>query len=128
MAKEAKNKEKKMQDNNNKKNSKKEKKHFFKDVKAELKKVIWPTPKQLLSNTVAVIVYALIVGVIVFVLDICFEKINTFGVEKLKTIVKSSEENNEISNKEEIENSIDSNNEVDSSTEDSKDNNTDDAK
>ena len=128
MAKEAKNKEKKMQDNNNKKNSKKEKKHFFKDVKAELKKVIWPTPKQLLTNTVAVIVYALIVGVIVFVLDICFEKINTFGVEKLKTIVKSSEENNEISNKEEIENPIDSNNEVDSSTEDSKDNNTDDAK
>ena len=128
MAKEAKNKEKKMQDNNNKKNSKKEKKHFFKDVKAELKKVIWPTPKQLLTNTVAVIVYALIVGVIVFVLDICFEKINTFGVEKLKTIVKSSEENNDISNKEEIENPIDSNNEVDSSTEDSKDNNTDDAK
>ena len=36
MAKEAKNKEKKMKDNTNKKDSKKEKRHFFKDVKAEL--------------------------------------------------------------------------------------------
>ena len=86
MAKEAKNKEKKVKDNN-----KKGKKHFLKDVKAELKKVIWPTPKQLLSNTIAVIVYALIVGVIVFVLDICFEKVNEFGIEKLKTMVKNTE-------------------------------------
>ena len=91
MAKEAKNKEKKVK-------NKKEKKHFLKDVKAELKKVIWPTSKQLFSNTMAVIVYALIVGVIVFVLDVCFEKINEFGVEGLKTLVKSTEtvENQEM--------------------------------
>ena len=91
MAKEAKNKEKKMKDNTNKKDSKKEKRHFFKDVKAELKKVIWPTPKQLLNNTLAVIVSVMIVGVIVFLLDLCFEKINTFGIEKLKTVVQSSQ-------------------------------------
>ena len=35
----------------NKKQSK-DKKHFMKDFKAELKRVIWPTPKQLLNNTV----------------------------------------------------------------------------
>ena len=91
MAKEAKNKEKKMKDNTNKKDSKKDKRHFFKDVKAELKKVIWPTPKQLLNNTLAVIVSVIIVGVIVFLLDLCFEKINTFGIEKLKTVVQSSQ-------------------------------------
>ena len=91
MAKEAKNKEKKMKDNTNKKDSKKEKRHFFKDVKAELKKVIWPTPKQLLNNSLAVIVSVIIVGVIVFLLDLCFEKINTFGIEKLKTVVQSSQ-------------------------------------
>ena len=33
----------------NKKQSK-DKKHFMKDFKAELKRVIWPTPKQLLNN------------------------------------------------------------------------------
>ena len=34
------------------KNENKIKKHFFKDFKAELKKVIWPTPKQLVNNTI----------------------------------------------------------------------------
>ena len=51
----------------------KAKKHFFKDFKAELKKVIWPTPKQLTNNTMAVIVIVVIVGVIVFALDVAFE-------------------------------------------------------
>lgn len=94
MAKEAKKKENKNNStagNAAKKGSKKEKRHFLKDVKAELKKVIWPTPKQLLNNTLAVIVSVIIVGVIVFLLDLCFEKINTFGIEKLKTVVQSSQ-------------------------------------
>ena len=54
--------------------NKKEKKHFFKDFKAELKKVIWPTPKQLVNNTIAVITIVLITAVIVFVLDVVFER------------------------------------------------------
>ena len=33
------------------KKTKKEKKGFFKDFRAELKKVVWPTPKQLVNNT-----------------------------------------------------------------------------
>ncbi len=69
---------------------KKEKKHFFKDFKAELKKVIWPTPKQLVNNTVAVIVIVLIIAVIVFVLDFAFEKMNTYGINKLKSIVETT--------------------------------------
>lgn len=67
--------------------NKKESKHFFKDFKAELKKVIWPTPKQLVNNTVAVVTIVLITGVIVFALDFAFESLNTFGVNKLKEIV-----------------------------------------
>ena len=47
--------------------------------------------QQLLNNTLAVIASVIIVGVIVFLLDLCFEKINTFGIEKLKTIVQSSQ-------------------------------------
>ena len=43
----------------NDKKEKKENKHFFKDFKAELKRVIWPTPKQLVNNTVAVITIVL---------------------------------------------------------------------
>ncbi len=72
--------------------NKKENKHFFKDFKAELKKVIWPTPKQLVNNTVAVITIVLITAVIVFVLDLAFEKMNTYGINKLKAIVDTNNE------------------------------------
>lgn len=67
----------------------KTKKHFFKDFKAELKKVIWPTPKQLANNTFAVIVVVLIIAVVVFVLDFAFENINANGINKIKQIVES---------------------------------------
>ena len=70
--------------------NKKENKHFFKDFKAELKRVIWPTPKQLVNNTVAVISIVLITAVIVFVLDVVFEKMNTLGINKIKEAVNSS--------------------------------------
>ena len=67
----------------------KEKKHFMKDFKAELKRVIWPTAKQLLNNTVAVITIVLITAILVFALDFTFEKINEHGIEKLKSVVES---------------------------------------
>ena len=63
------------------------KKHFFKDFKAELKKVIWPTPKQLINNTVAVVVIVVITGVIVFALDVAFEALNKYGITKLQSYV-----------------------------------------
>ena len=71
----------------------KDKKQFGKDFKAELKRVIWPTPKQLFNNTVAVITVVLITTAIVFVLDFAFESMNTYGIEKLKEMV---EDNNSI--------------------------------
>lgn len=70
---------------------KKDKKHFFKDFKAELKKVIWPTPKQVVNNTTAVITIVLITALIVFVLDLAFETLNTHGVDRLKSVVHKEE-------------------------------------
>ena len=71
-------KEKKVKPENNKKSKKEEKnkRHFFKDFKAELKRVVWPTPKQLLNSTIAVITIVLVIGVTVFVLDMGFELLN----------------------------------------------------
>ncbi len=66
----------------------KNKKHFWKDFKAELKKVIWPTPKQVVNNTIAVIVIVLITAAIVFVLDVVFDLINEKGINKLKSNIK----------------------------------------
>ena len=85
---------------------KKEKKHFFKDFKAELKKVIWPTPKQVINNTTAVITIVLITALIVFMLDLTFETLNTHGVDKLKGIV-SKDEGNVVENV--VDNTTDSN-------------------
>lgn len=77
----------------NQKENNKNKKSFFKDFKAELKKVIWPTPKQLLNNTVAVVTIVLITAAIVFVLDLTFETINKHSVEKVKEVINSTSEN-----------------------------------
>lgn len=70
-----------------KKENNKNKKSFFKDFKAELKKVNWPTPKQLLNNTIAVITIVFITAAIVFVLDIVFETLNKHGVDKIKEVI-----------------------------------------
>ena len=45
---------------------------FFKDTKAELKKVTWPTKDQLIHNTGVIIVFIILVTIILSVLDIAF--------------------------------------------------------
>ena len=74
-------------------NNKEYKKSFFKGLKAELKKVIWPSPKQLVNNTIAVVTIVIITAVIVFVLDLAFESINKFGIDKIKESVQTLESN-----------------------------------
>lgn len=71
----------------NKKENNKNKRSFFKDFKAELKKVVWPTPKQLLNNTIAVVTIVLITAAIVFVLDLAFEAVNKHGIDKVKEVI-----------------------------------------
>lgn len=79
-------------------NKDKKKNNFFKELKSELKKVTWPTFKKLVNNTSAVIVIVLIVSAIVFVLDVCFENLNNFGVGKIKELVSTNTENIEETN------------------------------
>ena len=74
----------------NKKEVSKNKKSFTKDFKAELKKVIWPTPKQLLNNTIAVVTIVLVTAAIVFVLDVAFESLNKHGVNKVKEVISTN--------------------------------------
>ena len=68
----------------------KNKKSFFKGFKAELKKVSWPTPKQLVNNTIAVITIVLITAAIVFILDLAFESLNKHGIDKIKEVITAS--------------------------------------
>ena len=45
---------------------------YFKEVRAEFKKVIWPSFKQIRNNTGIVIVMVLLVGLIIGLLDMFF--------------------------------------------------------
>ena len=67
----------------------KNKRHFFKDFKAELKKVIWPTPKQIVNSTIAVITIVIIAAAIVFVLDLLFDILNNKGINSIKENIKN---------------------------------------
>lgn len=49
---------------------------FFKDVKGEFKKIVWPSKKQVWNNTLVVLAFMLVVAVGVWLLDYLF--INLF--------------------------------------------------
>ena len=42
---------------------------YFRELKSELKKVVWPTPKQVLKNALIVVACVLVVGVFVWLFD-----------------------------------------------------------
>ena len=46
---------------------------FFKEIKSEIKKVTWPTRKQVVNNTAIVIAVVVIVGLIIFAFDQAFQ-------------------------------------------------------
>lgn len=56
---------------------------FFKGVKSELKKVVWPSKDQLIKNTVMVIGLVLVFSVIVLGFDMILE----FADEKIWNVI-----------------------------------------
>ncbi len=47
---------------------------FFKDCKSEFKKLVWPTPKQLLKNSALVLVSIIVVGACLALVDFGLNK------------------------------------------------------
>lgn len=45
---------------------------YFKDTRAELKRVSWPTRSQVINSTIVVLVFAAVIGVCVWSLDAAF--------------------------------------------------------
>ena len=45
---------------------------FFRGTKSEFKKIVWPTPKQWIKNTLVVIVAVIICGALIALLDMLF--------------------------------------------------------
>ena len=42
---------------------------YFRELRSELKKVVWPTPQQVLKNTLIVLTCVLVVGVFIWLFD-----------------------------------------------------------
>ena len=55
---------------------------YFRELRSELKKVVWSTPKQVLKNTLIVLISVVIVGVFIWLFDL----VARFGVESLKDL------------------------------------------
>ena len=54
-------------------------KKYFRELRSELKKVVWPTPQQVLKNALVVCGCVLVVGVFIWVFDF----VAGFGIEAL---------------------------------------------
>ena len=48
---------------------------FFRESKAEMKKVTWPSKEQLIHNTVVILVFIAVVTMVLSALDIGFSKL-----------------------------------------------------
>ena len=59
-------------------------KKWFREMKSELKKVVWPNKKQIINNTLVALAVMVIVGVVVWAFDFVANKL----VELLKSILK----------------------------------------
>ena len=57
---------------------------YFRELRSELKKVVWPTPKQVLKNTLIVLACVLVVGAFIWAFDIVSNK----GINALIQLVK----------------------------------------
>lgn len=57
---------------------------FFRELKSELKKVVWPTKKQVLKNTLVVVACVLVLGVFIWV----FDYVAGLGITGLINLVK----------------------------------------
>ena len=52
---------------------------YFRELRSELKKVVWSTPKQVLNNTLIVLACVVIVGVFIWVFDF----VARFGIDAI---------------------------------------------
>jgi len=56
-------------------------KKFFREVKAELKKVSWPSKKELISNTGIVFVAVVLVSGLIWAIDATFTQVLRFIIK-----------------------------------------------
>ncbi len=55
---------------------------FFKDLKGEFKKIVWPSKKQVVNNTLVVLAVVIVLGVFVAALDTVLSLIVHFVLQQ----------------------------------------------
>lgn len=81
-------------------------------LQSRIKKVKWPTAKELFNSTAAVLAIVFIVAAIVIILDLAFESLNRLevnGIEKLQNsiVIEENSDNTVTSDENElVENAI----------------------
>ena len=55
---------------------------YFRELRSELKKVVWPTPHQVLKNTLVVLVCVLVVGIFIWLFDF----VAGVGIDALRNV------------------------------------------
>ena len=50
-------------------------KNYFKEMKNELKRVVWPDRTQLINNTITVLMFTLLIGAIIWISDGLFSRL-----------------------------------------------------
>ena len=61
---------------------------FLKEVKVEtFKRIVWPTRKQVINNTIIVLVTLAVVGVFVWLIDFLFTNVLQFALDNLSGIL-----------------------------------------
>ena len=62
--------------------TKAQKTSWFKGMKAEFKKIVWPDQKSLTKQTIAVVSVSVVLALIIKILDM----VMTFGIDRLLTL------------------------------------------
>ncbi|MGM9599976.1 MAG: preprotein translocase subunit SecE [Faecousia sp.] len=60
-------------------------KKYFRELKSELSKVVWPTPKQVAKNTLIVLASVIVVGAFIWV----FDYVATLGIDGIVSGLRS---------------------------------------
>ena len=58
------------------------KKSWFKGLKAEFKKIVWPDKKTLVKQTIAVVVCSILLGLLIALVDVLIQ----YGIDIIATI------------------------------------------
>ncbi len=60
---------------------------YFRELKSELGKVVWPTPKQVLKNAVIVVGCVLVVGVFIWLFDFVAQVSVTALIDGVRNLI-----------------------------------------